>query len=371
MSAIWFLIVLLGPATEAVPAKSIYYRSLKQVREGKIGSAVSGLTSILEQSPRDKFADDALMELARIEEELRGKPARALELYRKLMSDYPDSRLFRRARARSEFIGKHLDQGEAVLAEYQSILKHSAKNPIKAVTEMEHLLDKLPDFSLRPDGLYWMGSVLARQGLGEQAAGKWNQVVDKYPDHEAAGRALMGLGELAITNGELDAAERAFQRLAGMPDGKWKKASREYMARLDQLRKRRWIFIAALAAWIVTLLGLWSAVVARLAKNKLSPRQLLRPPLEALIYLMVMAALIIWAASGTRQTTWALLWMTGMLTPVILPNGWLLRSRVPRGANLALWLAMLVVVCLACAVAAIVLAGMSDQVLHTLKWGPE
>lgn len=368
--AVWTTLLLLSAEPQQTSAKELYYQALQEVRAGSAQQAFERLQRILDEHPDDAFADDALIEQARIAEEVLEQPVRALELYRALVEKYPDSRLVRRAKKRIEFLGGHLDQGEEVLKEYLKIQRESINTPADQSAErMGRLLDEHPEFSLRPDGLHWLGSLMAREGMRAEARARLEEAIREYPEHEVAGLALGLLGNMALEDGDLDGAEAVYLRLSESSSKKWRRSAQDALRRVDKLRWRKRVVVAAVVLWVLAFTGLWGLVVGRWRSKKL--RLPWMPPVEAIGYLLVMAGLIAWAASGTRQTTRALLWMAGMVFLLLVPNGWLLRSWTPRGVWMVLWVLGMVVICGAAIVAAIGLAGMTGQVLHTLQFGTD
>jgi tetratricopeptide (TPR) repeat protein len=366
----WAILLLLSAEPQQTSGRELYYQALQEVRAGSAQAAFERLQRIVDEFPQDPFADDALIEQARICEEVLEQPVRALELYRALVEKYPDSRLIRRARKKIEFLGGHLDQGEEVLKEYLKIQRESVNVPAaQTVSRMERLLDEHKDFSLRPDGLHWLGSLMAREGMRDKARANLEEAIREYPEHEVAGLALGLLGNMALEDGDLDAAEAVYLRLSGSSSQKWKRAAQDALGRVNRLRWQWRAVAAAVGLWVLAFLGLWTLLFLRLRSGKLRLPRRLCPPAEAIGYLVIMVGLVIWAATGTRQTTHALLWMTGMVFLLLVPNGWLLRSWMPRGGWMVLWVLGLVVVCAAAVVAAIGLAGMTGQVLHTLQFG--
>jgi len=366
--AAWTILLLLSAGPQQVSAKELYYQALQEVRAGSAQAAFERLQRVVDEHPKDAFADDALIEQARIAEEVFEEPVRALELYRTLVEKYPNSRLVRRARKRVEFLGGHMDAGEDVLKEYLNIQRQSMRAPAEeTVKRMVRLLDEHRDFSLRPDGLHWLSSLMAREGMRAEARARLEQAIREYPEHEVAGLALGLLGNMALEDDDLDEAEAVYRRLAKSKSPKWQRSARDALGRVDRLRWRKRTIIAAVGLWVLAFLGLWTFLLVRSRSKKLKIPWV--PPVEAIGYLVIMAGLIIWAATGTRQTTRALLWMTGMVFLLLVPNGWLLRSWTPRGIWMVLWLLGMVVVCGAVMVAAVGLAGMAGQVLHTLQFG--
>jgi TolA-binding protein len=359
---VWTILLLLSAEPQQTSAKELYYQALQEVRAGSAQAAFDRLQRIVDEHA---FADDALIEQARIAEEILEQPVRALELYRALVEKYPDSRLVRRAKKRIEFLGGHLDAGEEVLKEYMNIQRQSINVPAaQTVERMGRLLDEHKDFSLRPDGLHWLGSLMAREGMRAEARARLEQAIREYPEHEVAGLALGLLGNMALEDGDLDGAEAVYLRLSESSSKKWRKSAQDALRRVDKLRWRKRVEVGSVVLWVLAFAGLWALLIVRWRSKKLRiPRM---PPAEAIGYLLIMAGLIAWAATGTRQTTRALLWIL-----ILVPNGWLLRSWSPRGSVKVLWLLGLVAVCGTAIVAAIGLAGMTGQVLHTLRFGTD
>jgi outer membrane protein assembly factor BamD (BamD/ComL family) len=351
--------------------RDLYYQALQAARAGDSQKAVSVLKHLVTVYPEDSFADDALLEQARLTEEVLGQPASALGLYRKLIEHYPNSRSVRRAKARAEFLSRNLGQGEQVLSAYQKIQQESASSPpAESAEKMLDLLDKHKDFSLRPDGLYWVGSLWIRAKKYEPARKILWAVVADYPKHRAAGLALLELGNLEIKLNNLDAAEKVYSALGSLPEAEWKKSSAGGQQRVDSVRFRNRVIFWSWVFWGLVAFCLWLFVVIGVSRKKIKPRELLRPPIEALIYLPVMAALIVWASSGARQTSHALIWLSGLVFLLLVPNGWLLRKLTLSVPRLMGWMLVLLLAGCACVVAAIGAAGMTTQVLHTIQFGP-
>jgi len=77
--------------------ESAFYAAAALERDGRPAEAVEALLALVERDPGDLFADDALLESARILEERLADPVRAAALYERLARDYPASRLATRA----------------------------------------------------------------------------------------------------------------------------------------------------------------------------------------------------------------------------------------------------------------------------------
>jgi len=366
----WLLVTLMAQAAPPSPAAETYYRAREQARSGHPEQALGLLEGLVERWPDDAFADDAMAERARILEQDLKAPERALSAWRELAAKHPDSRLARRARARVDFLQQHLDQGGQVLAAYQDLLRRGQSMPAEqAIAEMDALLEAHPDFSLRAEGRMFAAGLLARAGQVERARLELERIVAGQAGQRVAGLALIQLGQLAESAGDLDAAVRWYRDLGSMPGEDWTRASSEGMARVDKLRWRGRSRTAALGLWAAALLAAGVGLGLMLWRGRLTARRLWPPPLEATAYVVVMGVLVALVWGRAVQTTWVLAWMAALLTPLLLLNGWLLRAVSLRAWGLSAWCLAAIAICAAVTYAAIDLAGMTDQVLHTLRFG--
>jgi len=369
--ALSLLALAAAPQPAAPSQREVFYGALRQAQGGRVEQAVASLLQLAGQHPQDSYADDALGQAARLCEEELYRPARALELYRRLLEEYPRSRLARRARTRVEWLSAHLDQGEQVLGEYLRITRSAAKVGLEqAVAAMRKLLDAHPEFSLRAEGRYWIAGLLARTGQDREAERLYQQIAATSEDKQQAARALIDLANLRLAAGNLDGAEDAYRRL-GELGPRWRQAAAGGMQQLAHAATRGRIPLVAGVVYALVLLWTWLAFLLGLRRGGPVRARLFLPPVEALVYLVVMAGLIAWAASGTRMTARALGWMAGLHLPLLLPAGWSWKSaRPPRGgARLAVRLSLLLVGSLAIMVLALGQAGMIGEVLDTLKFG--
>lgn len=373
MSAALFMgliLILAAPAGTVSPAGQDYLQAREQARAGQPERALELLGQLVQRWPDDAFADDALAERARILEQDLKDPERALVAWRELATRFPDSRMARRARARITYLQAHLDQGGQVLAAYQDLMRRGLKLPVdRAVADMDALLRAHPDFSLRGEGRMFMAGLLARDGQVDRARRELERVVAEHEGERTAGLARTQLGQLALDQNDLDAAEHWYGELASMPDADWGRAGAEGLARVNGLRWRSRLMTSALGVWGLALLAGLLGLVLLMRRKHLAARRLWPPPAEAIVYALVMGILvgIVWGRAA--QTTWALAWMAALLAPVVLINGWLLRGLRLRTGRLTAWCLALVLVFAAATYAAVALAGMTDQVLHTLRFG--
>ncbi len=350
-------------------AAQLYHRARTAARAGRLDEALRLLREIDARWPRAAFADEALAERARLWEQRLERPERALALWRELLERFPEGRPSRRARARIAYLERHLDGGSVLLARYQKLKRQTLDmEPARAAERIEALLAEAPEFSLRAEGMLYAAGLWRRAGQPARARALLEALVADPPDRRAAGLALSGLAHMARDAGELDGAERAYQRMAVL-GGDWERTAEEGRHLLAASRRKSNLRWTALAIWAAVLFGSCAALGRQLARGRLAWRQLWPPPLEAIVYLVLMGGLLALVWGRATEATMALAWMAGLFAPCLLLGGWLQRSR-PAGLGGVLAFSLSgVLLSLVCAYAAVDLAGMVDQVLHTLRYG--
>ncbi len=354
---------------EVPAAAQLYHRARAVARAGQLEEALRLLRQIDTRWPQSAFADEALAERARLWEQRLERPERALALWRELLERFPAGRPSRRARARVAYLERHLDGGEALLARYQKLKRQALEmEPARAAGRIEALLAEAPEFSLRAEGALYAAGLWRRAGQPARARALLEALIADPPDRRAAGLALSGLAQMARDHGKLDVAERAYQRMAVL-GGDWERTADEGRQLLAAERRKSNLRWTALAIWAVALIGCSLALGRQLARGRLAWRQLWPPPLEAIVYLVLMGGLLALVWGRANEATAALAWMTGLFAPCLLVGGWLQRSR-PLGLGGALVFSLVgALLGLVCVYAAVDLAGMVDQVLHTLRFG--
>jgi len=345
--------------------ESAFYAAAALERDGRPAEAVEALLALVERDPGDLFADDALLESARILEERLADPVRAAALYERLARDYPASRLATRAQRRAEALRAALGPGGAharEVAEMNAILiGFPTRSREESIARMEKLLASSPEFPDAPRAMLWLGTTLEGGGRRDEALARYREVRRRWPDGEWAARAARAEGDLLLARDELDAAEAAYRALSG--------EARDAM--LTRVAVERGRGRLAVAAWIVLALAV-AAALAVVWRRAGGLRPLIRPPAEVLYLLPV--ALLLAAAGLTENEALAraiafvcagglvITWLSGAALEAARPVG---RARLASH---------LVVVALA--VAAVVYLAVSrerliDFILETVRFGPE
>lgn len=327
---------------------------------GQYREAAAALETLARERPQDPLAADALFEAAVIAEERLKAPARAQQLYQEVVSHYPSNRLARRARTRAEVLGRGLQSGIAPLRQYDEIL---ARPRPDATAKMESLLSRHPDFALADRALFWLGQRYGAAGQLDQAQATYRRLEQRFPKSVWARRAQGARADLLLARGHPFAARALYRELASAPDPMIRAAGQEGLE-----ASLRWLVRALLAALAAAYL---LAYVARSLRGlRAAPA-----PLELLYYAPVALVFVLAAATEDRAIGWAtailavggaaLCWLSAAATAVRLERGPLdLKERVARA--LALTLAIL-----AMSYLAVLVTGLLDLVLETLRAGPD
>lgn len=378
--------VLLLAAFAAPPAhaseEAEFYRGANLVRDGRHEEAAALFRALAERSPGDPFADDALAELARLEEEKLLDPVAALSTYERLLRDYPQSRLAGRARHRAEALRAALGpdgRNAAAVAEWNAILYGFASRPrAESIARAEKLLAEYPDFAAAPRVTYWLGTQHELERRHDEALARYREVQRRWPESEWAVRARRGEGDVYLERGELDAAEKVYRSLATVAgdDAAERRIAEEALARVH---RARWLRRAQLAAHaVLAILLVLAAATARAVAGswRTALRALRRPPAEV-VYLAPVLALFVAAALTDHETLYravaqvaggglAVAWLSGALLEAA-------RARfgrvTPRRAFAHAVAAALAVVCLV--YVAVTREDLIGRLVETFRHGPE
>jgi tetratricopeptide (TPR) repeat protein len=349
----------------ALDASGEFYRGTDLERDGRDAEAAEVFRRIVAEAPADPFADDALFELARLEEEKLADPAGAARDYRRLAHDYPDSRLAVRAQRRAEALGRELGpEGAAAgaAAEWGRIFYGFAARPRpETIRLVEDFLARHSDFPDAAQAIYWLATLLEGEGRTRDALARLREVETRFATSEWAPRAHTREGDLLLDAGDLDGAEAAF-RTVGSAEG------------LARVAVWRWRARASIVAWVVVAAAAVAGLVA-VRRGAGSFRPLLRAPFELLFLLPVVGILA--AAALTENAVLghaveaicagglAAAWLSGAALEAARAAGRLGVRRVV--AHVALTSAAVLAVCYI----AVTREKLVDQLWETIRFGAD
>ena len=183
---------------------------------------------------------------------------RAVSLYDRLIREYPAARLTRGASARRDYVAKGIAGGglepfrrfERVRADFAKIPRADAR------AEVRDIVASFPRFAYADEALLWLGDRAAESEDAAEAARAYRELLDRFPESPLAAHAWAGLGRAAFAAKDWDAAEEAFQKIAGT---RVAGASVVSAKEVDMVRRHR--IRAGRLRWVLGVLAL-SAIAA-------------------------------------------------------------------------------------------------------------
>ncbi|MBI2525584.1 MAG: outer membrane protein assembly factor BamD [Candidatus Rokubacteria bacterium] len=165
-------------------------------REGEWDKAIKELEGFLAFFPRHEIADLAQFRLAmsyydqlKPVEQDQGITAKAMEAFKKLVRDYPDSRYASDALAKIDICRGRLAQKELWVASYYL----DQGNPAAARQRLEALLKDYPRTLVVPEALYRLADVYAKEGRAQDAQDRLRQLATEFAHTDWGRRAAQRL----------------------------------------------------------------------------------------------------------------------------------------------------------------------------------
>jgi outer membrane protein assembly factor BamD len=165
-------------------------------RDGDFEKAIKEFESFLSFLPRHEIADLVQYRLAMsyydqmkpVEQE-QGTAAKAIEAFRRLVREYPDSRYASDALAKIEVCRGRLAQKELWIATYYL----NQGTPAGARQRLESLLKEYPRTLVVPEALFRLSEVYALEGKNQESQESLRRLADEYPYTEWGRRAAQRL----------------------------------------------------------------------------------------------------------------------------------------------------------------------------------
>ncbi len=285
-------------AAPSTPAER-YEVATESMTEARYQEAADEMVAIADDYPDSRLAADALFAAAQLYEEKLTSPTKALQLYDRLLRDYPDSRTALASSRRAAILRRDLGPqgaGATPLAEFTAIVqRHAELGDARSIEMMEELVEKNPKWVGLPRALLWLGRAYERVGkLGEakrrflEAARAAHGTAHEFDGYREAGR-------VAVAQGHYDEAERLYRAmpLEGNPA-----RIRDFdyaLEHLDRERLRARLYIASYVVLILFVVGMLVSLRLAAGSWRRAGGDLVRPPTEVLF--MVPITLLLIAAS--------------------------------------------------------------------------
>ncbi len=169
------------------------------LREGHTQDAIDTYEELARQSASDTMRAEASTGLARAFQEA-GRLDQAIEAYRKIIAQYPETRYREEAMVRlAGLYLAHFQDGRQALDTYRSLLAHA------------------PATEFREQAMFGIAESYVVLGSLEDALAQYNRIQEPgsgFPEAETQARVKFHLGELALFQGRLDEALERFHETA-------------------------------------------------------------------------------------------------------------------------------------------------------------
>jgi outer membrane protein assembly factor BamD len=165
-------------------------------REGEFDKAIKEFESFMAFFPRHEIADLVQYRLAmsyydqmKPVEQDQAITVKAIDAFKKLVKEYPDSRYASDALAKIDVCRGRLAQKELWVASYYL----GQGTPVAARQRLEQLLKEYPRTLVVPEALYRLGEVYAGEGRARESQDAFRRLADEYPFTEWGRRAAQRL----------------------------------------------------------------------------------------------------------------------------------------------------------------------------------
>jgi tetratricopeptide (TPR) repeat protein len=355
--------------------QAAFAEATRKLGAGDLPGARAALEALAAGSPGGRWADDALSEAAAIAER-QGDRAGARALWRRLLAEYPESRLTRRAAARlAELTSAGGDGGrwDAVAAEHDRlVLAAAVEDPTPMLEDLGALLEKSVGYPRWFAAALWLGDAWARIGRRDLAHRWYERAAVVATTPLELFRADLARAELWAASGDHDRAERALRKLHP-PDELARLAVADALDAVAKARSRARMALAARLALGVCALIAIAAIRRRAGSWRAAVRAFWPPPIEVRFVLPVALVLAFVSQSGNQLAARAaemilaggvaISWLSG--TGLDLAR----RRGGPTPAQIGLHVAVVTVAVLALVYAAVMREQLLDLLAETWHHG--
>src|SRR5215470_12360064 len=154
-------------------------------REGTFDKAIKEFEAFMAFYPRHEIADLVQYRLAmsyydqmKPVEQDQALTVKAMEQFKKLVREYPDSRYASDALAKIDVCRGRLAQKELWVAAYYM---ENENNPVAARQRLEGVLKNYPRSLVVPETLYRLADINAREGRSTESQQLFRKLADEYP----------------------------------------------------------------------------------------------------------------------------------------------------------------------------------------------
>lgn len=249
-----FDILTINETPEAVKRSCVYCRKLLDTQ--RYQESIDWYRKFITEFGARYMVDDAQFEIANIYDQYLFDYPSALQEYRKLVTEYPNSYKNRQASQRIAYLTAYSDYNFNPLRIFEKAKSQTyQRDRKKAVAEIETIPEKFPGAKIEPQVLYWLGYTLAETDL-EKSVSYYRQLIRKYPEKENAGEAWIALGDAYYLHNK-------YREAIAIYNSALKKSGSLYnFGLLDKIRKCNRNIMRINLAYIFTAVLLFSYLLA-------------------------------------------------------------------------------------------------------------
>ena len=227
-----FIIWIFFSSCSFPSAQHLFFKARKLYDQGAYLEAIRNWEMILSQSPRSKWADDALHWIGITYYVELDLPERAVDTFSRLVRNYPDSIYAPQDQALIAEILRARGEYARALVEYYRYIKLFPEHPrtpqvwyqlITCLfeigeyqtmrTQANNFLKKHPNSPFADDCIFWIGESYFLQGKFDQAKQYFQSYLEKYPQGDFYLNSGINLARCYEEEGELGKAIEHYLQL--------------------------------------------------------------------------------------------------------------------------------------------------------------
>lgn len=232
----------------------------QQMEAGKYLKSISAYRAFIEENKLEFQVDDAQYEIAAIYDHNLYDYPNALKEYQKLIASFPGSTKTTLAETRMDYIKENAAANYEPLTRFTKVKAgffqagKTESGKIKALNEIEKILQDHPDCSLADDMLYWLANN-RREHAADKAVSTYHRLIDKFPNSDFTPAARLEIAGVFYTNRQYQRAMTKLQEADKfLPAGKQREVARLISACARNIRRSHLLWISW--AVLLTILGL-------------------------------------------------------------------------------------------------------------------
>lgn len=256
--SIMVLIFTVSPVncTETVSERELYNQAYNLSIQKEYQKAVEMLNRLLSLYPLT-MNEDVYWKLAQIYDENLYDYQKALEVYQRYLTKFPEGRFYTNFRDRAAYLTKNQRDWDAI-RDYKQISDTSYTREIKENIKMiRNLLEKYPQTAITPDIYYWLASQYQQTGQSREALTFSKKYLNTFP---ANGKTSNDIIIAYEQYSSILASQRQYQAAINILKEtlKYQITPIEYSENLKSLQKERrlWIGLEICVFYIVLFLFL-------------------------------------------------------------------------------------------------------------------